>query len=204
MAHVRKLTRSAVANILLGNPQPADPAPPVYPISEVLGRVFPNRPTPVWETELPAICVYTKTESATPGDSEKIPKWYQRKMLIVIEILVTAETGFDDVIDSIAQKVEDLLLYRWFLPDPITPITDLIDNLVMKGTDIVFVGDDVNNVIASGQITIEATYSTDVTFPSVPDVFDSMCVGINIDEASGDGHVGPELEIDIEDGIYTP
>lgn len=203
MAHVRQLTRNAVANILLGNPQ-AVPLTPVYPISEVLGRVFPNRPTPVWETELPAICVYTKTESAMPGDSEKIPKWYQRKVLIVIEILVMAETGFDDVIDSIAQKVEDLLLYRWFLPDPTAPTVDLIDNLVMKGTDIVFVGEDVNNVIASGQITIEATYSTDVTFPSVPDVFDSMGVEINSDAATGDGHVGPELEINIPSGIYTP
>lgn len=202
MAHVRQLTRNAVANVLLGNPQ-AVPLTPVYPISEVGARIYPNRATPTWEAELPAICVYTKTETATPGDDEKIPKWYQRKVLIVIEILVMADTGFDDLIDTIAQKVEDLLLYRWFLPDPTAPTVDLIDNLVMKGTDIVFIGEDVNNVIASGQITLEATYSTDVTFPSVTDVFDSMGADFQIDGAA-DGHEGSEISIDIPSGINQP
>lgn len=204
MAHVRNLARNAVANILLGNPQPADPAPPVYPISEVLDRVYPNRPTPFWEVQLPALAVYTKTETAQPGDDERIPKWYKRKIIIVIEILVQAEQGFDDLIDTIAEKVENLLLRHWFLPDPTAPTVDLVDNLVMKSTDIVFVGDDVKNIIASGQITLEAEYSTDVYMPSVPDVFDSMGVAINIDSTTGDGHAGPESEIDIPSGIYTP
>ncbi len=202
MTHVRQLARSAVANILLGNPQ-AVPASPVYPIAEVQNRIYPNRPTPVWEVELPAICVYTKTETATPGDDEKIPKWYNRKLLITLEILVQVESGFDDLIDSIAEKVEALLLRHWFLPDPANPGVPLTDNLVMKGTDIVFVGEDANNVIASGQLTLEATYSTDVFYPGVPDRLDSMQASYNIDAAKGDGHPGPEAE-DIVTGIYTP
>ena len=202
MAHVRQLTRNAVANILLGNPQ-AVPASPAYPITEVDGRIYPNRPTPVWEVELPAICIYTKTETTTPGDDEKIPKWYNRKLIITLEILVQVESGFDDLIDTIAEKVEALLLRHWFLPDPVSPGVNLTDNLVMKGTDIVFVGEDANNVIASGQLTLEATYSTDVYFPSVPETFDSMRVSYNIDAAEGDGHVGPEAEDEVT-GIYTP
>lgn len=192
MAHVRKLVREAVANILLGNPQ-AVPATPVYPISEVAGRVFPNRPTPIWEVELPAICVYTKSEVATARDGDKIPKHYDRRLSLVVEILVSVETGFDDLIDTIAEKVEALLLHRWFLKDPVTS-TETSDNLLMKATEIAFVGEDVHNVIASGQITFEVLYNTDVPFPGDLENFNTLAADYNIDEASGDGHVGPEAQ----------
>ncbi len=201
MAHTRKLARNAVANILLGNPQ-ADLLNPVYPIPEVGARIFPNRPTLVWEAELPAICVYTKSETAEPGDSQNLPKWYVRKLAITVEILVQVERGFDDLIDAIAEKVEDLLLVKWFMEDPVTGV-ETLDNLVFKGTDITFIGEDVQNVIASGQLTLEATYRSDVLFPSVPDVLESIGVEYNTDLASGDGHVGPEAVDDVQ-GIQTP
>jgi hypothetical protein len=201
VAHVRKLARNAVANILLGNPQ-AVPLTPVYPISEVQDRIYPNRPTPLFEVELPAICVYTKSETAVPRDGEKLPKHYDRKLIITIEILATVETGFDDVIDSIAEKVEALLLAQWFLKDPVTDV-ETVDNLVMKGTEIAFVGEDVHNIIASGQITLEVEWNADIVFPALPDIFDEMKVDHDIDAASGDGHVGPEAEDEVT-GIYTP
>ena len=201
MAHARKAIRNAVVNILLGEPQ-ADALNPVYPITLVEDRIYPNRPTPAFESELPCISVYTPSESSEPRDGEKLPKHYDRKLEVIIELLLQAEDGFDDSVDDICEQIENLLLYRWYLKDPISEV-ETADNLVMKRSEIVFMGEDVKNIVAAARITLEVTYNQDVLFPSIPDDFDSMKVDYNIDSATGDGHLGAEATDEVED-IYTP
>jgi hypothetical protein len=74
-------------------------------------RIFSNRPTPAWESELPAIFIYTATKESGSETAllESRPSIYKRNLNVVIEILVEADEIVDDALDDIAEKVEQIL-----------------------------------------------------------------------------------------------
>jgi hypothetical protein len=74
-------------------------------------RIFSNRPTPAWESELPAIFIYTATKESGSETAilESRPSIYKRNLNIAIEILVEADETVDDALDAIAEKVEQIL-----------------------------------------------------------------------------------------------
>lgn len=95
MPQSRKYIRDAVVALLSGN--------------TVAGtNVFGNRETSLWETELPAILVYTKDETANPRSLNS--KQSIRTLDLVVEIKALATESVDNTLDAIAEVVETLLL----------------------------------------------------------------------------------------------
>lgn len=95
MSLARKAIRARVRTVLLNNTDAAD-------------RVYANRVTPHFTTELPAIVIRTETE-----DVERVfevePRTYKRSLQLVIEILAEADSSLDDELDDLANAVQTLI-----------------------------------------------------------------------------------------------
>jgi hypothetical protein len=74
-------------------------------------RVFSNRPTPMWKSELPAICVYCGTSDSGSESAElnSHPDDYARTLQIFIDIVSNAVENVDDVLDLISYHVENII-----------------------------------------------------------------------------------------------
>lgn len=82
------------------------------PIAAIGGRVFTNRGRKLFPEELPAIIIYTKSESAEIY--VEAPREYRRTMKLAIEVFdkydtgaeTTMEDSVDDRLDAIADEIE--------------------------------------------------------------------------------------------------
>ena len=104
-------------------------------------NVYTSRPTPLWEPELPAICISIKTESLTKV-SESPVKIFNRKPQIDIYIIAKANNHIEDVLDKIQHQVELILSYNEYLPTISTDEDCLKDGLepLSTETDVVIDG----------------------------------------------------------------
>lgn len=121
-------------------------------------RVFANRPTPMFQSELPAICVYIKSEPAEK--SVHAPVVYTRKPRIVVEILARADESCDDILDDIGQQVEDILFSNGYLRDPDELRDRLDDKIELESTQIELV-EAGTEVCGSNSITFTGGYDTE-------------------------------------------
>jgi len=144
--HKRKLLRYATARLLSGETSCGD-------------HVYRNRPTPLWEAELPAICVYTLEESPNDELSSMSPRSYMRECQLVTEILAEASENCDDVIDDISMEVEGILFANNYLRDPQTGQDTLDGELDWRGSNI-SLADTGRRVVASNRIMWTAPYET--------------------------------------------
>lgn len=95
MSHQRKTIRDAAVDLLID----ADTA--------AGENVFPNRETSLWESELPAVLVFVKDETAEPLDLAGTRSI--RTLQLVIECKVKATPSVDDDLDTLCDEVEDAL-----------------------------------------------------------------------------------------------
>lgn len=94
MPQTRKSIRDAVVALLDGNTSAGN-------------NVYANRETTLWESELPAILVYTADESAEPRDASG--RTYIRTLDLNIQIKAEANDTVDDDLDALATEVEDII-----------------------------------------------------------------------------------------------
>lgn len=132
MTHQRQLIREAIKAKLVNQTDAGD-------------RVHLNRVVPLfdttWHTELPAILIYTRTESATVDLSA--PMRYQRVTSVVVDLLasLTDGQGVDNDLDDMADIVERLLLQD-------ETLGGLVSSLVLSTSAMELRGD--------GQMTVAA------------------------------------------------
>ena len=147
---LRKTIRKKVVEILKGN------------ISEIGDNVFPNASVPPWHKELPIILVYTEKEGA--NKYAQAPKELERELDIRIEIIATGpevnkelvtpgvNKSLEDILDDIAEKVENLL-------DVDDSLQDTVSESSLTNTELEYdaVG---GSPIGSCRLTYTATYYT--------------------------------------------
>lgn len=75
--------------------------------TDVADRVFSNRARQLWPEELPAIMVYTRTESASEFGSA--PRTLKREIRLAVEVVAKADEDLDDELDRISEQVEALI-----------------------------------------------------------------------------------------------
>ncbi len=92
MANKRKLIREAIVQRLIDAGTTAG------------SKVYENRTRPVWEGSLPAINVWT--ESETPILINEAPKIYERTLIVVIEAYASARADIDDDLDALSNQIE--------------------------------------------------------------------------------------------------
>lgn len=99
MAHPRELIRKQAVAVLLGA---TNAGPSVY-----ASRVRPLISNG-WQSELPAIIVYTMDEASEIFN--QAPREYRRRVELVVEIHAEGNDALDDTLDTLARQVERLLL----------------------------------------------------------------------------------------------
>lgn len=93
MPHQRQLIRQAVVAKLKGATAARD-------------RVLPNRVYSVTNGQLPAVLVYTTSESVAPESRATAPRELDRDLELEVVGLVAVEDGADDAIDALALEIE--------------------------------------------------------------------------------------------------
>ena len=138
MAHVRKQIRDRVAEKLKSD------------VSLVKRRVFTTRVHPLNDTNLPAISVYTGSESSERmnlGVTDII-----RELTLDVDIYVRETSKFDDDVDAIAVQVEESLAGDF-------TINGLAKFSVLTSTEIQFDGD-ADQILGIAKLTYLIRYVT--------------------------------------------
>lgn len=135
-------------------------------------RIFANRATPGWESELPAIFVYT---AASPAGSESAdvnerPTIYKRVLKVSVEIIAEATDTLDDTLDDIAEKVEQVIgdfQNKFAHQSVFDKDEDLIVDVGivdLTGTDIGF-ADDGKQIVGSCKLNLDVPYYAGLGIP---------------------------------------
>lgn len=88
-------------------------------------RVYPNRVKPAWQSELPIILVYTRTEDVSVF-AESGPREYQRDLTLSVEIILEGGDDIDDDLDVVAEQVESAV-YESFENGSLNQLCDRVD-----------------------------------------------------------------------------
>lgn len=91
--HQRQIIREAVKNALLNQ-------------TDAQARVYESRMAPHKKLGLPAIVVYTLSESVADNSKTTAPRILERRLQLAIEVAVKATDNLDDVLDGLAEQIE--------------------------------------------------------------------------------------------------
>ncbi len=86
--------RSALVTMLSGN-------------TDAGTNVYPHRATNLWDSQLPAILIFTNQESAQPESLRSTRSI--RTLELSIEVRIKASTDVDSAIDALMGDIEDIL-----------------------------------------------------------------------------------------------
>ncbi len=138
MAHVRKSIRDNVTTTLTG-------------LTTTGSNVFQTRLFPMEESKLPALAIYTKSETSDYSTITP-PRTQVRALEVIVEAYVKGTANIDNTIDTIAVEIEEALA------------TDLTRGGYAKDTqvtetDIEFNGD-AEQSVAIARFTVAVNYAT--------------------------------------------
>ncbi len=136
MAHLRQQIRERVATTLTG-------------LTTTGSNVFQSRVYPLENTKLPCLLIYTREESSEPLDMGP-PRTIEKRLSLVVEGYVKANSNYDDTIDTITKEVETAL-YGDRL------INNLAKDSFLVSTDISFNGEG-DNPLGIVVMTFEIPY----------------------------------------------
>jgi len=190
MTTTRKAIRHAVRDLLAAQPA-------------LTGRVFASRNYPVSEKKLPVVLVYTERDV-----SEQVTETQEQHTLdVVVRVVVPgdADEGVDDQLDDLCTLVTATIaaaIYGWLTPMP--TLTDLVENMVQRETNLAYRGDDGQQDLLAAEITFAASYSASPTAE-----FDQLgIVSVSFDMASPRNDpptpIGPDGQIDARADIVLP
>ena len=95
MSHVRQQIRDDIVSTLTG-------------LTTTGSNVFRSRIFPLEETNLPALCIYTKSETSE-YDTIGLPRSVNRVLDVAVEAYVKGVSNYDNTLDTIAVEVEEAI-----------------------------------------------------------------------------------------------
>lgn len=143
MAHLRKQIREYFGTQLTG-------------LTTTGANVFQSRVDPMVSAKLPAIIIYTTSESSEEV-SFSAKRIQQRSLTVNVEGYVRAVTNFDDTLDLISEEAEIAILDD-------TTLGGLAINTELTGTDITYSGDG-EQPVGTIRLTFEVQYRTETGVP---------------------------------------
>ena len=138
MAHVRQQIRDAVATTL------------TTAVTLVSSRVYTTRVHPLNEALLPAISVYTGSESSERYQAGVTDM--NRELSLEIDVYVRETSTFDDDCDAIAVQVEEAMAGDF-------TINGLAKSSVLTSTEIQFDGE-ADQILGVAKLTYQVRYVT--------------------------------------------
>ncbi len=120
MAHPREHIRKQAVAVLMG-------------ATNAGASVYASRVAPLisngWQSELPAIIVYTMDETGEIFNQS--PREYWRRVELVVEIHAEGNEALDDTLDTLARQVERLLLMDDTLGDTVNDLQYVRSRMVL-------------------------------------------------------------------------
>lgn len=120
MAHPRELIRKQAVAVLMGT-------------TNAGSSVYASRVAPLisngWQSELPAIIVYTMDDAGEIFN--QAPREYRRRVELVVEIHAEGNEALDDTLDTLARQVENLLLRDDTLGDTVNDLKYVRSRMVL-------------------------------------------------------------------------
>jgi hypothetical protein len=138
MAHVRKQVRDAIVTAVTG-------------LTTTGSNVFRSRVFPLETTKLPAICVFTKSETVD-FDTLHIPRSIMRTLDVQVEAYVSGTSNYDDTLDTIAVEVEEALAAD-------VTLGGVAKDLQTTAFEAEYIGDG-EQTVAVGRFTVTVQYRT--------------------------------------------
>lgn len=190
MAHRRKAIRTAVIKALKNKTLAGE-------------NVFTNQSTPQWDKDLPAILVYSESETAT--EQNVAPRELKRVLELRIECIARGndtenadddKPSVEDILDDLAEQVECELSRD-------DSLDCTASDIILTGTEFQFEGEGAFP-IGSARLRYEVTY-----YQHVPDTRAKQAGIEDAKTIEADWHVGhdgaPDLtNIEAEDTVELP
>ena len=140
MSHVRQQIRDRFATLLTSG------------VSLVSSRVYSSRVYPLTQANLPALTIYTGSESS--GLQTMGVKTLSRTASIMVDAYVRSTANVDDTIDSICVQVEEAIASDYTL-------NGIAKNTVLISTDIDFSGE-AEQPVGIARLTFSVLYVTSI------------------------------------------
>jgi hypothetical protein len=135
VANNRAAIRAALVSALSGNTSAGT-------------NVYANRETKLWQSELPAILIYTLHEPATPRDLSV--RQYIRKLQLAVKVKVESSTTVDDDLDALTAEVEAVIMANSSLSGTVLSTIQTLTEVIVDSTG--------EEDLATATITFECTY----------------------------------------------
>jgi len=143
--HIRQQIRERIGTTLTG-------------LATTGSNVYQSRVYPLENSKLPALIIYTKSESSMPQEMGT-NRTLQRDLQIVIEAFAKGTTNTDDTVDTIAKEIEVAMSND-------TTHNDLAIDSFLETTEIDYNGEG-DQPVASLSMVYNVTY---ITTENAPDV----------------------------------
>lgn len=131
-------------------------------------RVYQNRIRQLWPEELPAILIYTRSETARDFDSA--PRSIERELQVAVEVVAAADESLEDTLDEIAEQVENRLIGD-------DTLGGVCSDIILTGTEMSVAGEG-ETIFGSAILNFRVLYHTNVYLRDVE--FDDLD-GFNAD-----------------------
>lgn len=153
-------------------------------------RVFTSRIAPIRVAQLPAISVYTDSETVDAASLKTFPRELTRTVTVAIEGWVRVTDGVDDALDALALEIETAM-------DGDNYLSATCGDSMLISTEF---GMKLDGDREMGAVRLEytATYRTDPRIDALGDNFDTMGVEYNLEN---DQHEDDSAD-DLVDEIY--
>lgn len=138
MSHVRQQIRDDIVTTLTG-------------LTTTGSNVFRSRIFPLEETNLPALCIYTKSE-ASEYDTIGLPRSVNRILDVAVEAYVKGVSNYDNTLDTIAVEVEEAIAAD-------VTLGNLAKDAQITAFEADFAGDG-EQPVAVGRFTVTVEYRT--------------------------------------------
>ena len=129
-------------------------------------RVYSSRKPPFKRADIPAIAVYTLSE--TSDDRQSAPREYKRKAKLAVEGAVQVGENVDDALDALRLEVETVM-------DPDPTFGDVCSDSRLTGTELEL-AEQGDQMVGLLRMTYEVTYYTDARLPPSGDMDDLKTV----------------------------
>lgn len=145
---------------------------------DVGGRVFTERPTPIFKSEMPLALVYYTTEAIVAVNAAQ--DTYDRRLTTNVDLLHKVREGIDDFLDRLAWQVEQTMLED-------TTLGDLsgVDNVKLVSSTPLDPDADGEQLAGLTRLTFEIDYHSEVYVPNSVDEF--LTFGKEVVAQIGDG-----------------
>jgi len=138
MSHVRQQIRDDIVTTLTG-------------LTTTGSNVFRSRIFPLEQTNLPALCIYTKSETSE-YDTIGLPRSVNRILDVAVEAYVKGVSNYDNTLDTIAVEMEEAIAAD-------ITLGGLAKDAQITAFEADFAGDG-EQPVAVGRFTITVEYRT--------------------------------------------